>query len=156
MEDQIKTQFEQAQNGFQTLFDNSRKMADPALRTSLATIESMNKMAQDQLSLANHCMDITRQQLEALRSNQDWTEMMQDTNASSHFYSAIMEYSEALRQNAQQTSETLLDIGREAASSTAHMCSQATENTTQAAQKAAKTADKASKEESGKGAGKNA
>lgn len=147
MEEQMKQQFEQFQNGFKAVFETGPKMVEPVLRSGEVAIDSLSQLVKDQFEFSRSCLDISRRQLDSLAKSNDVTAVFRDQSASSEFYTAAMHYGEALRQNAESTRERMATIGREATDTAANVSAQAYQAAAaqgeKATKQAASTAEKA-------------
>lgn len=147
MQEQMKQQFDQFQNGFKAMFGIWPKMAEPALRSSEVVIDSLSQLTQDQFQFARSCLDIGRRQMESVAQGNDVTALFRNQGAVSEYYSATLRYSDALRQNAERTLERMAAIGREATDIAREATDEATSSVNQKAakanQKAASTHQKA-------------
>jgi hypothetical protein len=119
MDKQMEKQFGQFQDGFKSAFEAGQKMMQPVLHSSEVAMDSLNKLAEDQIQFSRSCLEINRKQVESLREADSITGMFPSTDAWSGFYKAATTYGEDLCKNAEETRDRMLKIGREAAETVA-------------------------------------
>lgn len=114
MEEQFKQQFDKMQNSCKAFYDAGQKVTEPALRSSEIAFDSIGQLVKDQFEFGRACLDINRKQMEAAQ-NRDLSALTRDNGMATDYYDAVVQYGEALRQNAENTCNRMLAIGRESA-----------------------------------------
>lgn len=115
MEEQMKQQFEQFQNGLTAVIEAGSKMAGPVLRSNEVLIDSFGQFVKDQSEFGRTSLKIGQKQAESLTKQGDVTALFGQQDAWSDQYKAATQYGEAVRKNAENAYERLISISREAA-----------------------------------------